>query len=358
MNKQATFPTGRRIGILVVGLAWVAALLACALPGATGPAAPAAPVAPTAPAAPTIDPAMQQTSQALSVQATVLAMKEATLQAVQVQATTDAGIAAAAEATAAARISEAANQALPPTPQPPAAQPTEPPAPTPTVDLEAKLKKSKILLYEDTPNIGLWVKQALDGAGYKYTNVGDAVGKFMENLNSGIAWDLIIIAAESKSGVRGEFWDIIQEQANRKVAIVAEVWYLDKTINGRIKPFLTACGVDFQRDQPEADSLYWLEPTHPVFNEPNTAMPLLHYSRYWAAQSGDLLELSPGSDATLLAGIQKSRSSDYGQIATCMEGRVIIQTFSNHDYPRSDILKLWQNYVYNTLKNHYLAIEK
>jgi len=360
MNRKDSMPSCSRCGILLVGLAWVAALLACALPTATAPVAPTA-VAPTeAPAAvePTQDPSIDLTRESLSVQATVLAVKEATLQAGYSQATSEAGAAAAAKATdqagASARSTEAAQAA--PTAKPP--EPTTSPAPTPTVDMEAKLKASKILLFEDTPTIGLWVKEALDGAGYKYTNVGDAVGKFMENLNSGIKWDLIVIAAESKSGVRGEFWDVMLEQANRDVAIVAEVWYLDSTVNGRIRPFLTSCGIDFQRDQPTADSIYWLEPTHPVFNQPNTAMPLLHYSRYWANQSGDLIELLPGSNATMLAGIQKNRSSDYGQIATCMEGRVIFQTFSNHDYPRSEVMRLWQNYFDYTLRNHYLAVEK
>ncbi len=366
MNSQPIFPSGRRFGILIVGLAWVAALLACALPGAPAPAAPAAPVAPTVPAAPatlaapTADPAIQLTSQALSVQATVLAVKEATMQASQEKATAAAGMVAAVEATSSAKGDALAITIVAPTQQPPEPKtpPTEQPAaPSPTVDMEARLKKSKILVYEDTQPIGYWIKQSLDQAGYKYTFVGDAVGTFMENLNSGIAWDLIIIGAEAKSGVRGEFWDAISEQANRKVAIIAEVWYLDRTVNGRIKPFLTSCGIDFQRDQPLADSIYWLEPTHPVFNEPNTAMPLLHYARYWGAQSGDLIQLLPGSDATLLAGIQKSEKSSYGQIATCMDGRVIFQTFSNHDYGRSDIQQLWQNYVDYTLRNHYKAKE-
>ncbi|MBE0697746.1 MAG: hypothetical protein IH586_12565, partial [Anaerolineaceae bacterium] len=128
-------------------------------------------------------------------------------------------------------------------------------------------------------------------------------------------------------------------------------------VNGRIMPILTRCGIKFQKDLPLADSIYWLEPTHPVFNQPNTVMPLLHYSRVWQAQAGDLIGLIPGSDASLIAGTQKSRPSDYGQIAVCMDGTVIFQTFSNHDYPSSSIQMLWQNYVDYTLRNHFAQQE-
>jgi hypothetical protein len=359
MNITKSLRLARQFRYLAVVLTIAAAMLACAMPGAKSPSAPAAAPAATAvagsaakaPAAPSADAGMEQTSVALAVQATMLAEKEA------------------AFATQAAQ--PAPTEPPAPTAAPPTLEPTQPPAPAETAttapaassaatsdDMDAKVKSAKILVYEDTQPIGYWIKQSLNSAGYKYTHVGDAVGHFMENLNSGIAWDLIIIGAESKSGVRGEFWDAISEQANRKVAIVAEVWYLDTTVNGRIRPFLTACGLDFQRDQPLADSLYWLDPTNPVFNQPNTVMPLLHYKRYWGAQSGDLIKLLPGSKATLLAGIQKSRSEDYGQIASCMDGRVIFQTFSNHDYPSSNIQLLWQNYVDYTLRNHFQALGK
>jgi len=40
-------------------------------------------------------------------------------------------------------------------------------------------------------------------------------------------------------------------------------------------------------------------------------------------------------------------------LATCFEGRVIIQTFSDHDYHQADIIPLWQNYIHYTLKNHF-----
>jgi hypothetical protein len=82
-------------------------------------------------------------------------------------------------------------------------------------------------------------------------------------------------------------------------------------------------------------------------------MPLLHYNRYWANQAGDKLMMGAGGDAVMLAGASSSPSSGEGLLATCFDGRVIIQTFSDHDFRQADIIPLWQNYVYYTLKNHF-----
>lgn len=321
-----------RILIIVLVVAFIT--LSCALPTQVR----------VSPASATPDLGLQLTSQALNLQATALAEQQATLNAMS------------AGNEEPEKVEPTATTAPTDTPAPvePTAAPTDteiPPEPTP--DLEKQMKSANILVFEDTQNIGNWIQQALDSAGYDYVHVGDAVGHFMENLNSGIAWDLIIIGAESKSGVRGEFWDEVSDQLDRGASVIVEIWYLDQTINGRIKPLMTRCGLDFQKDIALADSIYWLEPTHPIFNEPNTVMPLLHYSRYWSSQSGDLIKLRSGSEATLLAGTQKSRNADYGQIATCLDGQFIIQTFSNHDYPRSDIQLLWQNYVDYALRKRF-----
>jgi len=341
MNKPAIYHPVFRWQIVLACLVLAGASLACAM------VAPSAPP----PAAPTADPGFLQTAAALDTHATVLAAKEATLSAPTMTPTP-------LPPTETPLPSATPLPADTPVPVPPTSIPvTETPQTEPSVDMETRMQEAKILVFEDTQPIGYWIKQSLDSTGYKYTHVGDAVGTFLEYLNSGIEWDLVIVGAEAKSGVRGEFWDALTDQVNRKVGLIAEIWYLDTTVNGRIKPLLTDCGLDFQRDLKLADSIYWLEPMHPVFNDPNTVMPLLHYSRYWGSQAGDLISVRPGSDAVLLAGTQKTRPTDYGQIAACMEGRVIFQTFSNHDYPRADILQLWQNYVDYTLRNHFEALD-
>jgi hypothetical protein len=51
-------------------------------------------------------------------------------------------------------------------------------------------------------------------------------------------------------------------------------------------------------------------------------------------------------------------SNDEAVLATCYQGRVIIQTFSDHDYGQDNqdmgiLVPLWENYIHYTLKNHF-----
>lgn len=229
--------------------------------------------------------------------------------------------------------------------------------PTVTLDVAEQMKSAKILLYEDTPYIGLWIRDTLEGMGLKYTFVGDALGDFMENLNSSIQWDLIIVGAEAHEDVSGEFFDVITKRVVQDdTALIAEMWYLDMISEGRIKALTTQCGVELQKNYEVASSIYWLDSSAPVFAEPNIAIPLIHYTPYWEWQAGDYMKLLPGSEAALLAGMYQNRSSDYGVVASCFEGRVILQTFCNHDYKEANIQLLWENYIYNTLRNHFAAV--
>ena len=350
----------QKMRILYAGLILFLAALACNMPG-------------SAPAPSTQAPVVDATKIALEIQATNNApgpaqIVDATKIALEIQATQNAIVPTAepVDATKIAlevRATDAAVQltqqaAQPPAQQPPAAPPAATVNPDAAAqDLKARIKNAKILVYEDTPTIGLWISDALNGMGLKYTHVGDAIGHFMENLNSPIKWDLIIVGAESKTKVQGEFWDVIGEKISRdNTAVVAEIWYIDQLYNGRLKPVMANCGIEFQRDWPLAESIYWLDSTNPLFSNPNNAMPLINYSRYWQWQAGDLIKLSPGSNATLLAGTFQKRKSDYGVMATCHDGRVVFQTFSNHDYHQNQIIPLWQNYITYTLTNRFAVV--
>ena len=104
-------------------------------------------------------------------------------------------------------------------------------------DMNTLIQNAKVLVYEDAGNHGLdaWVRSTLDLMGLKYTYDGDAQGNFMSHLNSGTRWDLIIVAAESRSGVQGEFWDVIAPKVTHdKTALIVEMWYLSDIANGRI----------------------------------------------------------------------------------------------------------------------------
>ena len=79
-------------------------------------------------------------------------------------------------------------------------------------------------------------------------------------------------------------------------------------------------------------------------------------SSAWAGDAGDLMKLTEGSDATILATHSNGHKTDYGLLTSCMDGRVLFQTFSTHDYPTLEMTALWQNYIIYTLTNHFQYI--
>lgn len=252
--------------------------------------------------------------------------------------------------------------------QPPAVvvQPTDPPPPTvlqptPTQDIKARMKTAKILMYEDSmgafPPLVPWVKPTLDLMDFDSITYTNDVGDLLGYLNSGTKWDLIIIAAEARGDVQGEFFDAIMPRVtNDKTALILEMWYLSNIANGRISQLTSKCGIRFQSVRAAGDySIYTLKSDSPVFTTPNSGFSLTNYIGHWQDKAGDYVKVT-GGDAVLLAGGFRSHSSDYGLITSCIEGRVIINTFSDHDYHREDIQALWENEVTYVLTNHFAVV--
>jgi hypothetical protein len=234
---------------------------------------------------------------------------------------------------------------------------TDTPQPA-AVDIQSQIKNAKILVYEDAGTVYLaeWVKATLDLMGLKYVHVGDRVGDFMSQLNSGTRWDLIIVAAESRKGVQGEFWDVITPKVTAdKSALIVEMWYLSQIANGRIESLMSKCGIKFRSTRSYVDSIYTLDSSSPIFSTPNSGFSLTNYIGYWKDKGGDYVRVT-GGDAVLLAGGHATEKSDYGLLTSCIEGRVIVQTFSSHDYHREQMQMLWENYIINTLTNHFKAL--
>ena len=286
--------------------------------------------------------ALDPTKAALEFQATSLSLQ-----------LTQAAMNAAKPTITPAPPSATATQTVAPAPAPAQVQPS------PTEGVEARIKAAKVLLYEDTDELGIgqWIQEALDGMGLDYVQMGSYSGDFMQRLNSGTKYDLIIVGAEDRRKITGEFWDVINTRLTRdKAALIAELWYLRRESNGPISKILGPCGVRYRKEYGPAESIYWWTPTNAIFNEPNTVLPLLHYNRYWPDLAGDKLMTGGSGDPTLLAGLSALPSSGEAVLASCFGGRVIIQTFCNHDYRESDIIPLWQNYIHYTLKNHFAAL--
>ncbi len=243
---------------------------------------------------------------------------------------------------------------IPPTEKPTSLPPTDTPIPpTPTVDLAAAIQSANIVLYEDL-YFSRYVKAALDEGGYTYTDVGDRLGSFQQELLSDTEWDLIIAAAEGRGGVQGEFFDYIYQQLEEGASVIIELWILDWVAGGRIQPILDECGIELQANWVNASNrgVFWTDATHPIANEPNQ-VSLTRFTFFWEGDIGDLVSLSPGSSATILGSAYEANSSRDGLITLCYDGRLLLQTFSSHDHSEEIMVQAWQNYVYFMLSNRF-----
>lgn len=245
-------------------------------------------------------------------------------------------------------------------------QPTMTETTAPVVqDLNTLMKEAKILLYEDvtsTGTMGPYVHQAAQALGLKrVTEIGDDIGKFMELASGTTTFDLVIVAAEVHTAFKGELFDSVISQVDRGSAVIIEIWYLDQIFNGRIRPLMDRCGVDFYRNWKRgagADKnmyvVFWNDPENPIFNVPNKVDGLWAPLFYWSWDAGDLMELPPSSNAIQLASVESPNyTTDHGVLYSCLEGQMILQTFCSHDYPGYDMIDLYENYITNTLKAHF-----
>ena len=322
-------PNRRRMAVFML----VLAALACSLPGGADNA-----------------PGLSETQVALAVQQTSLAVQQMTMNA----------------------------PTLPPppeiytpyptyTPPVPAQQDTQPaPSADTSVDIQERIKASNILIYEDiagdfelVPIVNETINM-MNFSGGRIINTGDALGKFKDQANSAMDWDLIIVAAEVRTAFSGEMFEVIYDHINNGGATIIEVWYLDKVASGKVSPILSKCGVSFSRNwirytnyDPFKYSIYWVDKSHPLLSTPNIVQAPSYPYPEWFTDAGDLLKLGSGGDAVLVGGLYPNRTSDYGVLASCMDGRMVIQTFSSHDYKWDVMQPLWENYITYTLTKHY-----
>lgn len=266
-----------------------------------------------------------------------------------------------------AQLTQQAGQVPPTNPPPPPATeapPLPPSSPEPVVDIEQKIKNAKILLFEDMSGTGQleYYQEALEMGGYTFKDDGSAQGWFKDDLLSSTQWDLIIAASESRTKIQGEFFVYLLDHINRGTAVIIEHWALDDLSQGRVAPILSKCGIGLYRDWFFrewwlADLSVWpLIPDHLIFTTPNKGISLRNFAVFWdEPDQGDLLKITGTGDAQLIAGTKATSKSDHGVVASCLGGRMIIQTFSSHNYRRDMVTSLIQNYVHYTLTNHFLS---
>ena len=335
------------------------------------------------------DESLDQTQVAINVQATVLAQQteqsQQLTQAAQVDQPAEsdqqsaAGDAKATLVALEAQMTLAAQQAAAQaqvaaqthtpttTTQPPA--PTQEPPPTQSgvndVDFDTWMRSASILLYEDMSgdfSVSRFIKPALDGMSLQYVDVKDALGHYKTQLLSGgpggQGWDLIISGKEHRTSVQGEFYVYLNDALNQGSSIIIEEWDMDSIASGKISTILSRCGVKFQADwidEPlDEQLLFPINGSLPVHHFPNEGISLTNPSGYWMwTDLGDLMSLRPGSDAQMLWGARTNATDSYATAASCLDGRLIIQTYSSHSYGQDRIVLMWQNYIYNTLQARY-----
>lgn len=266
-----------------------------------------------------------------------------------------------AQATLNAQQQAPINQQPTANPQPPTKEPG-----SDYQDFDTWMQSSaSILLYEDMAgdfSVYRFIKGALDAMGLDYVDVKDALGNYKKQLLSGgpggQGWDLIISGKELRSSVQGEFYVYLNDALNQGSSVIIEEWDIDGIGAGKLSTILNRCGVEFHKDWlnvPMSEQLLFpINGSHPAHHFPNEGVSLTNPSGYWNwTDLGDLIRLTPGSSAQLLWGARTNITDSYGTAAVCLDGLLIIQTYSSHSYGQNRIELMWQNYVYNALKTRH-----
>ncbi len=106
---------------------------------------------------------------------------------------------------------------------------------------------------------------------------------------------------------------------------------------GKFADLLDSCGVKLQKTVEMSTPLGYYLPADAIFNQPNQIAPLkTEFPATWSSNAIDLMQLTDGSQATILAGTNPDKVNS-GAITKCYDGRMILQTFGSHDYPEDNV---------------------
>jgi hypothetical protein len=318
--------------------------------------------------APAADNSAQATNMALAVQVTIAAMEKEQDTSSDDDNAQLTQVAQAVQAT----LNAAQPAAIPPTVQviveaAPTAEPadtSEPDDQQDLADFETWMKTADILLYEDMAGVYTttrFVMEALDSLGLEYVDVKDAVGHFKDQLISGgpggEGWDLIISAKEARGLVKGEIYTYINDNFNDGSSVIIEEWQLDSIVVGKVALLLNRCDVEWQDnwywDPIESQLLWPVDGTLAIHHQPNEGIALTNPSLYWGTELGDFLRLAPGSKSDVLWTARANVKDSFIVAVSCEENRLIFQTYGTHSYGKDRIVRMWENYIYNTLLARY-----
>lgn len=237
-----------------------------------------------------------------------------------------------------------------------------------TRQADARIKSASVLVYDDpdadlrlVPRLNKAVNEFGFNAG-KVVYAGNSLGTFDSFLRSQ-TWDLVILAVESRETVdlgKTGLLDPIYNHINHGGALIVETWNLDEDQSALGGLALNLCGAHIEKDWHRSDDysyadfiVYPFRPESPVFSTPEKITMPLRPTVFWKGDAGDLIRIDPGGSSTILAGIPSSDHNTYGLLTSCLGGRMLLQTFSTHDYPLYETVNLWQNMMQYTLSNYF-----
>jgi len=328
---------------------------------------------------PTTDNSAQATNMALALQVTLNAIEKEQSASADDANTQLTQVAVAVQAT----LNAAQPAAIPPTVQviveaAPTAEPADTPEPDDQqelADFETWMKSAAILLYEDMAGIyttSRYIMQALDSRGLSYVDVKDSAGNFKEQILSGgpggEGWDLIIFAIEIREEeggfwLRGEYYQHINDAFTDGSSVIIEEYQLESIVNGKISPLISRCDLEFQEQwawDPLKHQLLWqIDGSLPIHHQPNEGISLTNPSGYWPSSDiGDFMRLAPGSKSEPLWTARANVKDTYLTAVSCEDNRLILQTYSTHNYGKDRVVRMWENYIYNTLLARYQLLSE
>jgi len=228
------------------------------------------------------------------------------------------------------------------------------------------MKNANILLYEDIagyPPLYRYVEAAIKRLDLPYVDVGDAQGwlkdRLLRGTDDGKAWDLVIIAAENRDAIQGEYFETLEKILDQgDTAVIMESWYLDAIAEGTAKPILMKCGVDVYPYPPGSRSpqeliIFPVDRNHPILNNP---IPITEFkiADYWSYEDmGSLMYPNGKGDAEFILVRDDQKPAENGLLAICMDQYLLLMTMSTHNYMDESVVPLWMNMIDFILRSHF-----
>ena len=72
---------------------------------------------------------------------------------------------------------------------------------------------------------------------------------------------------------------------------------------------------------------------------------------------GDRVQLGSGGDAELLVGTHPTYPTSHGTVTVCIDGQLILQTFSSHQLSLESMVAVWENYITHGLNRRFENLE-